>query len=63
MKVLLLHPCKAQIAGGENFPSGKMHLIGVLHLAQSKLICTTNGLTVLTLTMEPRTEMSLSVTI
>ena len=46
--------------GGENFPSGNIRKIFVLHLAQSKLISTTRGLTVLTFTTEPRTDTSLS---
>lgn len=61
LKVLLLQPVKVHFGGGENFPSGKIRLILVLHFAQSKLISTTRGLTALTLTTVPRTETSLSV--
>ena len=60
INVLLLHPSSSQNDGGENLPSGKMRVILLLHLAQSKLICTTKGLTVLTLTTVPRTDTSLS---
>lgn len=61
LKVLLLHPFREQITGGENFPSGNTRTMLDLHLAQSKLICTTRGLTVLTFTTVPRTDTSLSV--
>lgn len=61
LKLLLLQPCTAQTAGGENFPSGKSRLINLPHLIQEKLICTTSGLTVLIFTTVPRTETSLPV--
>jgi hypothetical protein len=61
LKVLLLHPFKEQTVGGENFPSGNIRKMLYLHFAQLKFICTTSGLTLLTLTTLPRTDTSLSV--
>lgn len=61
LKFRLLHATVSHFVGGENFPSGKLHVMVVPHLAHEKLICITSGRTVLTFTTVPLTETSLSM--